>query len=410
MSVKFGDIMGSEDCLYLNVYTPEVPSPRTSKKPVLLYIHGGGFMYGNGTLRNNDPDYFLEYGIVVVTINYRVGVLGFLALDIPEATGNMGLKDQVKALEWVKNNISDFGGDKNKVTIMGISAGAAAVDFLLLSPMAKGLFHGAILLSGSTLNHWAITFKPMGLTRQLLKNFDYKGSLEDKYAIYEYFRTISVEELIPRSFEVSNKYVSDRFFFGFGPTIEKDFGNGDAFLTVNPYELLKSGKFNTVPAIRGFCSKEGAVTFTTKVHILKELKENQDFAKVWPCEFDSKVKDHYNTKFSSLYFTENGNETWEDFFGDIDFIAGIWIAAKLSSRYAPVYLYKFSYDGSINFYKKMMEYIPNTVPVIMNGAMHADDFTYVMKFPSDLYKNPNEHDILVRKRMVKMFTDFVKTG
>lgn len=143
----------SEDCLYLNVWT--AAKKAAEKRPVLVYIHGGAFLNGSGNVPVYDGEGLAKKGIVVLTINYRVGVLGFLAH--PElskesehkASGNYGLLDQVAALEWVKKNIAAFGGDPARVTIGGQSAGAASVHSLMASPLAKGLFIRAMPQSGS---------------------------------------------------------------------------------------------------------------------------------------------------------------------------------------------------------------------------------------------------------------------
>lgn len=112
-------------------------------KPVMFWIHGGGYTTGSGNSDMYGPHYLISQDVIVVTINYRLGVLGFLTLDDPKlgVPGNAGLKDQVMALKWVQKNIRNFGGDPNNVTIFGESAGASSVHFLLLSPMAKGLCH-----------------------------------------------------------------------------------------------------------------------------------------------------------------------------------------------------------------------------------------------------------------------------
>jgi para-nitrobenzyl esterase len=140
-----------EDCLYLNVFTPSADG---GGRPVLFWIHGGGFTHGAGSeeLYNGGP--LAERGdVVVVTINYRLGALGYLWLGahLPEAglTANAGQLDQIAALEWVRDNIATFGGDPGNVTIFGESAGAAAVGTLLAMPGAKGLFHKAVLQSGT---------------------------------------------------------------------------------------------------------------------------------------------------------------------------------------------------------------------------------------------------------------------
>lgn len=114
---------------------------------------------GSNALKVYGPDFLLTEDLVLVTINYRLGVLGFLMLNDPalEVPGNLGLKDQALALKWIKNNIGKFGGDSNNITIMGESAGSASVHFHVLSPVSKGLFHKAVLQSGVTLNSWAHT-------------------------------------------------------------------------------------------------------------------------------------------------------------------------------------------------------------------------------------------------------------
>ncbi|XP_057325394.1 esterase FE4-like isoform X1 [Microplitis mediator] len=146
-------IMGTDDCLYLNVYTTEL-NPK-NLKAVMILIHGGNFSFGSGDDDINGPDFIVEKDVILVAINYRVGILGFLNLDDEQAPGNQGLKDQVMALKWVKRNIIKFGGDPDNVTIFGYSAGSASVHYLTLSPLAQGLFHKAILQSGVATNSWA---------------------------------------------------------------------------------------------------------------------------------------------------------------------------------------------------------------------------------------------------------------
>lgn len=144
----------SEDCLYLNVWS--AAKTKKEKRPVLVFIHGGGFRSGGAACPIYDGEAMARQGVVFVTINYRVGVFGFLAH--PEltaesgenASGNYGLLDMVAALEWVQKNIGAFGGDPGNVTIAGQSAGAFAVNYLTASPLAKGLFHRAIAESGGS--------------------------------------------------------------------------------------------------------------------------------------------------------------------------------------------------------------------------------------------------------------------
>ncbi|MGI6254058.1 MAG: carboxylesterase/lipase family protein [Acutalibacter sp.] len=143
----------SEDCLYLNIWTPADAAP-DAKLPVLFWIHGGAFMHGCGTEKEFDGEGFARKGVILVTINYRVNVFGFfthpdLEAENPEhVSGNYGILDQIFALKWVKENIAAFGGDPEKVTIDGQSAGCMSVQAIISSPLSKGLLRGAILQSG----------------------------------------------------------------------------------------------------------------------------------------------------------------------------------------------------------------------------------------------------------------------
>lgn len=144
---------GSEDCLFLNVWTPYLPKPdckprKSSLKPVMFWIHGGAFATGTGSDPLFDGGNIASRGdVVLVVINYRVATLGFLALDDGVTNGNFGLADQINALDWVRANIQDFGGDPDRITVFGQSAGASSVRALMASPKAVGKFAGAIQMS-----------------------------------------------------------------------------------------------------------------------------------------------------------------------------------------------------------------------------------------------------------------------
>ena len=145
----------SEDCLFLNIWTPETANP-DSALPVIVYIHGGGYTGGCGHERHFDDPVWPEKGVIAVTINYRLGPLGFVCLpQLQEEaghTGNYGLYDQLAALQWVHRNIASFGGDPEKVTLMGQSAGAMSVQHHCQSPLTDGLFRAAVMSSGCGTN------------------------------------------------------------------------------------------------------------------------------------------------------------------------------------------------------------------------------------------------------------------
>uniref|UniRef100_A0A1B6ECM7 Carboxylic ester hydrolase n=2 Tax=Clastoptera arizonana TaxID=38151 RepID=A0A1B6ECM7_9HEMI len=134
---SYGNVSGSEDCLYLNVYTPKLPHIGFTLKPVMVWIHGGAFKSGDG-YSNSGPEFLVARDVLLVTFNYRVGIFGFLSLEDDILSGNYGLKDQTQALRWVQENIAQFGGDPKRVTIFGQSAGSACVHYHILSPLSKG--------------------------------------------------------------------------------------------------------------------------------------------------------------------------------------------------------------------------------------------------------------------------------
>lgn len=153
-TANYSDV--SEDCLRLNIYTRELPTENSLlQKPVLVYLHPGGFWGASGQSKNfAGPNMLMEEDIVFVAINYRLGSLGFMSTGTKDCPGNMGLKDQVVALQFIKNHIARFGGDPNSVTVMGYSAGAISTTLHMVSPMSKGLFHKAIVMSGGGTAQW----------------------------------------------------------------------------------------------------------------------------------------------------------------------------------------------------------------------------------------------------------------
>lgn len=159
-------VFGSEDCLQLNVFTKNLPSNGTNElKPVIAFIHGGGFAVG--TAMNHGPEYLMDRDIVLVTIQYRLGAFGFMALETPDIPGNQGLKDQNLALKWIQANIHHFGGDRDRVTISGLSAGSLSVTAHMVSPMSQGLFHNVIGLSGSIASQMRPLSNNIGFVKEI---------------------------------------------------------------------------------------------------------------------------------------------------------------------------------------------------------------------------------------------------
>ena len=232
----------SEDCLFLNIWTPAKTAK--DKLSVLVYIHGGALIEGSGAVDVYDGEELAKKGIIVVTINYRLGVLGYLAhaqltAESPnKVSGNYGLLDQIEALKWVKENIEAFGGDASRITIAGQSAGAGSVNGILISPQAAGLFHGAITESGT------VRYNDRG-RMQLLADAEKQG---EQFLASREAKTI--EELRQLPFEELIKKVEGEPDTRYGRVIDNYYQPAD-YTTV-----YAEGKQNDVPFINGYNADE----------------------------------------------------------------------------------------------------------------------------------------------------------
>jgi para-nitrobenzyl esterase len=195
--IDMKDLKTSEDCLYLNVWTPSVD---TGRRPVMVWIHGGAFVGGAGATPWYDGTSFASRGdVVVVTINYRLGVLGFAyfdeIVDGINGTANLGLLDQIAALEWVRDNIASFGGDPDQVTVFGESAGAMSIGTLLGAPSAKGLFKRAILQSGAG-RHISPTEEASRVAREVLDELSLKDPSADDLQALSVDQILSAQTMV----------------------------------------------------------------------------------------------------------------------------------------------------------------------------------------------------------------------
>ena len=255
-------ITGSEDCLFLNVYTKlgddmmdnsSVPAKHNAYagKAVMVWIHGGGFTLGSGDEYNPAP--LLAEDVIVVTLNYRLGGFGFLTFGNDIVSGNMGLKDQIEAIKWVQRNIIYFGGDPNKVTIFGESAGGISVSALHVSPKAMGLFSGAIMQSGTVLFRRDDPKKSADerAVLPLAKNFNCTSPNYD-YRTLKCLQQIDAVEFHAKTLtEVLSvdKEEEDQDRGSWGPVLD-DYSS-DPVMPTEPLNALKTGKFNKVPIITG---------------------------------------------------------------------------------------------------------------------------------------------------------------
>lgn len=245
----------SEDCLYLNVYRPAGEPPKGGW-PVFVWIHGGGFTQGAGGVDLYSGENFADNDVILVTINYRLGALGWLNYD--DIEGNFGLSDQRMALQWVQDNIDKFGGDKDEVTVGGESAGAMSLLVHLASPASAGLFSRATLESGTI----ALPYnKPTGKNtfyKELMKEAGCPQSEED---YLQCWRDLSVEEIMDAQAAVMDKKL------GLLPLLAQPVDLVEPYYPVintkevplHPLKAFQEGKFNKVPIIIGNNAEEGTL-------------------------------------------------------------------------------------------------------------------------------------------------------
>ncbi|CAJ0961867.1 unnamed protein product, partial [Mesorhabditis belari] len=220
----------SEDCLYLNIFAP--PIEKNKKYPVFFYIHGGGFMMDSPSRYAPEKlcRQFVARDVLLVTIQYRLGFLGFFSTGDDACPGNMGMFDQVMALDWVKENISAFGGDPNDITVGGQSAGGVSTDLLSLSPYSRTKFHRKICMGGSSFCHWAVAKKEiivdyctakaraLGWTR---KPEGYTTQKEENYAMIDWLRTIPASKF--GATLIGEQCVFEEGRLPLGPVYDEDF-------------------------------------------------------------------------------------------------------------------------------------------------------------------------------------------
>lgn len=245
-------VVGSEDSLFLNVFTKDVNPKKL--QPVMVYIYGGAFQTGSSSTMIYSPDFLLMADVVVVTFNYRVGALGFLCLNDKElgVPGNAGLKDQRLALKFVKKNIQNFGGDPNNITLFGQSAGGASVSWHCASESSKNLFNRAILMSGCSMNHWALT-PNRDWAYRLSRKLGYEGSEEEK-EVLAFLRTADPAEIV--KFQKTVVQPSERIAFAFAPQIEP-YETEEILITQPPKEWLRTAWSNDIDVLIGGTSDEG---------------------------------------------------------------------------------------------------------------------------------------------------------
>jgi para-nitrobenzyl esterase len=370
----------SEDCLYLNVWTPVRST--NERLPVLVWIYGGGFSAGSTAEPWYDGEQLAKKGVVFVSIAYRVGQLGFLAHPELSAetsgqvSGNYGLLDQLAGLKWIQRNIAAFGGDPDKVTIFGESAGAISVSMLCASPLSKGLFRAAISQSGGSFGPTRPTMYP-GENMKTLKQAEAEGSgylqKAGVHSITE-LRKIDAEKL-PAGWGLGSAW----------PIID------GYVLPDDQYKLYRAGKYNDVPVLIGYNSDEGLSFLPGKT----------------PKEFTEAVKLRYGKFSESLLnaypIAENTiPKTARDLARDATFGWGNWTWAKLQSETGKSKVYYYYFDQHPDY--------PQNSPDFGHGSPHAQDVSYVFQHIDPTNTQTTKSDLEISMAMGTYWINFTQYG
>ena len=378
----------SEDALTLNVWTPAKSAE--DKLPVYVYIHGGGYSAGSGNHPLIEGSNLAKRGIVVVTVNYRLGFLGFHAsqttYDAYGTTGNWGLLDQIEALKWVQKNIASFGGDPNHVTIGGESAGSFSVSALIMSPLAKGLFSQAIMESGCILSlPSAAVFSRGELKKSIALGSQYLNLLgaDDTPEGLAYARTVPAEDFVSTT-KFSILMLTAANGAAFWPALD------GYVLPYSPTKALANGEFNRVKLMVGFNTHEGSEFTPADVN-------EQDY-----CSMLRNVFGRSADKAIKRYPVPDCNDDPDAVFKACSRLYGaalisaaqVPFADALAKHGCPVYFYRFDFRN------------PTEAPDSLHGVAHASELEYV--FGNMLPNHPSAK--VMSEKMINTWAAFIKTG
>ncbi|XP_058796122.1 uncharacterized protein LOC131666989 [Phymastichus coffea] len=407
----------SEDCLRLNIYTTKISSAEDiTRRPVIVYFHPGGFYSSSAQSFIDGPQFLLDHDIVLVTVNYRLSSLGFMSTGDSLLPGNLGLKDQVEALRWVKKNIAAFGGDPNCVTITGYSAGSWSISLHLVSPMSKGLFHRAIASSGSAIYQELL---PTNQTDLAKKQAELLGCPTDTVGnMLVCLNTKTAEEFggtVGQFFEWYGNPILQWL-----PVVEPEVRGIERFLPAQPLDLIKEGKFHKVPFITGVTKDEFGGRIVPMIEQAKSGNDsmfrdlNEQWERLSPINFlyergtdrskeiSKKLKDFYlDGKNVSVENSEGLARLFAD--GVIGYSVHKLVNLVAQASDQPVYYYKFTFQGPYSH----VTWNDTKKPY---GVVHHDDLLYIFRVSFFPEFDKNSAEIRTVERMTAIWSNFAKTG
>ncbi|CAL4063675.1 unnamed protein product [Meganyctiphanes norvegica] len=403
-------IKGDEDCLHLNVFTHKTGKDM-DKLPVMVWIHGGG--YNLGSVRWHPPYVMMNKDIVLVTLHYRLGSLGFLSTEDSLVPGNMGLKDQTLALSWVKQNIQSFGGDPDQVTIFGESAGSSSVHMQILAPHSDGLFQRAIMQSGNALCPWAMGESHLSNTKMLATNLGCT-TVNDSQSMIDCLQTVPLVDLMVAYSKFTLPLLQNHNVWG--PRVDGD------FVPAAPEVLLKEGRFKAVDIIAGVNSHEGAAlagdfflnhdglsnfnkNFDNLTPVGLELRQQENnplgiarAAFDFYLDQDESVAQHHAEKVIQLYSDRQFNVPHES-------VSQFTVKHKPESS---LFIYQLDHRGKRSFAFHLEGFGDHWVS-------HGDDCFYFFEGGDSIIEMleqipMSETDLKIRDELTTMWYNFAKTG
>lgn len=405
---KSHEIIGDEDCLTLNIYTPDHEPSSGPLRAVMIYIHGGAWYMGGSD--EIEPDFLINENVVFVTFNYRLGVLGFMSLGSAEYSGMQGLKDQQLVLRWVKQNIQQFGGDPNRITIFGDSAGSVSSQFHILAPGSRDLFHRSIEIS-FTFDIWKI------FAVQNHRSEMFNAAKKLNHTVYTYDELVQFLQTYD-PYKISELFPFKMFYNPVIPTIER----ADAFepfLSGSPADLmLYTDKFKTnVDVMTGFTTGETLFLDHRKSKVDKLLENFQvKFPNI-----------HFNEKYNSSQYKSAADRIYKYYFRNdsTPIESFIELESDVRQRYfidrriktlaekseKKTFYYRFGLNTRLNFFKRLAR--ADNHP----GASHGDDLCYVYKcnftlMAQEMYyyltRESTEYGLI--KLMSGLYANFAKYG
>jgi len=390
-----GSLIGSEDCLYVNVWRPAKKS--AEPLPVMVWIHGGGFIIGQGSYTNDDGQRLAaRQNVVVVSVNYRLGIFGFLAhpaltTEDPAqpGSGNYGIQDQTQALRWVHDNISAFGGDPDNVTIFGQSAGGISVCAQLVSPAASGLFHRAAIQSGPCVSPMSSLAAVSKLGEQAQADLGCNAA-DDVLACMRARSTQEVAATLPPDPTLG---------FGEGYTFWWPVHDG-VVLPLQFMDAFESGQFNQVPVINGATLNEASLLIWMSHNLrFKPLQEAQYAERLEYLTGSPELAQ----KVTAQYPLENYASPFEaltESFSDGFFNCPARWQSQALSRHVPTWSYQFDYQEA-----------PFFIPWADLKAFHSAELQYILGRPMSFTRaNFKEKDNGLADSIMGYWGQFARSG